>query len=387
MAAVSAVPLSLYLHLPWCARKCPYCDFNSHVWPERLPEDAYLEALLRDLELDLGPVGGRPVVSVFFGGGTPSLLGANFYQRLLAGLRQRLSFAPAAEITLEANPGTVDETRLTALRRAGVNRLSLGIQSFDDAALTRIGRIHDARQARAAVAAARSAGFDNLNLDLMFGLPGQDPAGARADVEEALRLEPEHVSYYELTVEPGTPFGQHPPPLPDEDARWAMQEQGMAALQAAGLERYEISNYARRGRRCEHNLNYWTFGDYLGLGAGAHGKLSGSDGVRRSRKESDPARYLATAGSEEARSLSPVPPADLAEEFLLNTLRLVDGFPRPLFEERTGLAWEAVGAGLGRAAARGLVEETGRRVRATPLGLRFLDELLAVVGVALARSA
>ncbi|HCO42772.1 MAG TPA: oxygen-independent coproporphyrinogen III oxidase-like protein, partial [Gammaproteobacteria bacterium] len=267
----SAPPLSLYVHLPWCVRKCPYCDFNSHVAGAALPQAAYIDALLRDLEADLPLVWGRPVISVFLGGGTPSLFEPDAIDRLLSELRARLPVLAGAEITLEANPGTLDTARLAGFREAGVNRLSLGVQSFDDACLKALGRIHDAAAARRAVQVARACGFERLNLDLMFGLPGQDVDQALRDLDTALAAEPGHLSWYQLTLEPNTVFYSHPPPLPAPERMEAIYEAGLARLAAAGYSRYEVSAYARPGHGCQHNVNYWQFGDYLGIGAGAHG--------------------------------------------------------------------------------------------------------------------
>ncbi|ROR34133.1 oxygen-independent coproporphyrinogen-3 oxidase [Inmirania thermothiophila] len=369
------VPLTLYVHLPWCERKCPYCDFNSHPAPGPLPERELLAALRRDLaeEAARGPC--RPVHAVYFGGGTPSLLSPAFYRGLLEAVRGRLRLAPGVEITIEANPGTVDRGWLRAMRRLGVNRLSLGVQSLDDAMLRALGRIHDAAAARAAVREARAAGFDNLNIDLMYGLPGQDREAAEADLEAALALAPDHVSYYQLTLEPGTAFHRRPPPLPGDDALWAMQLAGERRLRRAGLVRYEVSAYARPGRRCRHNLNYWRFGDYLGVGPGAHGKRTAADGtVLRRAKPRAPAAYLAGAPVREEAVAGPM----LALEFALNALRLPGGFERDLWRRRTGRPWAELGRRLARPAALGLVR-LGPRVRPTRRGLRHLDGLLALM--------
>ncbi len=380
MARFSTLPpLALYVHLPWCVRKCPYCDFNSHALRGGLPERDYVAALLRDLEHDLRRVCGRAVHSVFIGGGTPSLFSAEAIAELLAGIRARITVAPGAEITLEANPGTTDQARFRGYREAGVNRLSIGAQSFDDAKLAALGRIHDGEQARDAVETARAAGFDNVNLDLMYGLPGQSSAEALADVRRAIDLNPTHLSVYQLTIEPNTRFHADPPPLPDDDALGEMQERIQAELAQAGYAQYEVSAYARDGFVCRHNLNYWQFGDYLGIGAGAHAKLSATDAVTRLWKLKHPHEYLAQAGTAralggEARIADP----DLSFEFMLNALRLTDGFDPQLYGERTGLALAAIEPLLADAASRGLLQRTAARVRPTSLGRRFLNDLVAV---------
>jgi len=377
-APPSQTPLGVYLHTPWCVHKCPYCDFNSHRLRGRVPAHTYVEALLRDLDHALPRLQGRPVATVFIGGGTPSLFPAADVERLLDGLFARLAPLPWVEITLEANPDSADQARFRGYRRAGVNRLSIGVQSLDDNLLTAIGRCHDARAARAAVSAARDAGFDNLNLDLMYGLPGQTPQGSLRELREAAALQPEHLSWYQLTLEPDTLFYRQPPTLPAAAAVAHMETARPALLAAAGYVRHDVSAHARAGHACLHNRNYWEFGDYLGLGAGAHGKLSGRHGVYRERRLRSPARYLATAGSEQAiaarRSLQP---ADLELEFLLNALRLLDGFPEALFTTRTGASQQRLHALLAPARAAGLVEFSEHRVRASRRGLRYLDEILA----------
>ncbi len=374
-------PLALYVHLPWCVRKCPYCDFNSHaVKPGRaVPEEDYVAALLRDLDHDRARLDARPLQSVFLGGGTPSLFAPPAIAQLLAGLRARLALAPDVEITLEANPGTVDAARLAGFRAAGVNRLSLGVQSFDDAKLRALGRIHDAAAAVHTVHAARAAGFDNLNLDLMFGLPGQDCGQALADLDAALALAPEHLSLYQLTLEPNTAFHRSPPPLPDEDAVWDMQLALQGALAAAGYAQYEVSAYARPGRACRHNLNYWQFGDYLGIGAGAHAKLTDRDGIARRWKVRHPADYMRRAGTPAALGGDQrLAPADAALEFMMNALRLTDGVAATLFTERTGLPLAFVAAQLRAAEARGLLVLRAGHVRATATGARYLNDLLGL---------
>jgi putative oxygen-independent coproporphyrinogen III oxidase len=368
-------PLSLYVHLPWCIRKCPYCDFNSHEAAE-LPEDRYLDALRADLEASLPLVWGRTVQTVFIGGGTPSLFSPESIDRLLGDVRARLRLAADAEITLEANPGTFERAKFRAFREAGVNRLSLGIQSFDEGALRALGRVHDRAQALAAAQAAAEL-YPTFNLDLMHALPGQDLDALRVDLAQALAFEPPHLSYYHLTIEPNTLFAARPPAgLPDEDASADMQDAIREQAHAAGLVHYEISAYARAGHRSRHNLNYWTFGDYLGIGAGAHGKLSFHDRIVRQARWRHPRRYMeaALAGDavEQARTLGA---ADLPFEFMLNALRLVDGVPASSLEERTGVPLAAIAGVLRRATERGLLDPDPARLCATPRGLGFLNDL------------
>jgi putative oxygen-independent coproporphyrinogen III oxidase len=373
------IPLALYVHIPWCVRKCPYCDFNSHEARGPVPEQAYVDALLADLEQDLPRVWGRRIVSVFIGGGTPSLFSAEALDRLLSGLRARLPLRPDLEITLEANPGTVERGRFAEFRAAGVNRLSIGVQSFDDEHLRRLGRIHDRREAIAAAEAARTAGLENFNLDLMFGLPGQTVARALTDIAIAIDLQPAHLSYYQLTLEPNTAFYRSPPTLPDDDTVALIQEQAQAELARHGYQQYEVSAYARTGQRCRHNLNYWEFGDYLGIGAGAHGKLSdpASGRIHRLWKLKHPRPYLATAGTAAGfGGDAPIRETELPVEFLMNALRLVDGVPATLFAERTGLPLAALEPGLGRARAAGLLQQDPERLQASERGLRFLNDLL-----------
>ncbi len=369
-------PLALYIHIPWCVRKCPYCDFNSHPLREDLPEAAYLDALERDLTQALPQVWGREVVSVFIGGGTPSLLSAEGVDRLLTCVRTLLRLRPGAEITLEANPGTFEAARFRAYRDAGVNRLSLGIQSFDDRSLAALGRIHSAREAHAAVETALAL-FDSVNLDLMYALPGQDLAALSADLDAALAYRPAHLSLYHLTLEPNTAFAAHPPPLPDHDLAAEMQDLIEARLAAAGYDHYETSAYALPGRHCRHNLNYWTFGDYLGIGAGAHSKLSLPEGIVRQVRVKHPRPYLEHAGSAQAIAESqPVRRRDLPFEFMMNALRLTRGFDKALFTARTGLPLSAVSKPLDQAEARGLIVQDGERIRPTERGRRYLNDLL-----------
>ncbi|MGN6282539.1 radical SAM family heme chaperone HemW [Frateuria sp.] len=379
-----APPLALYVHMPWCVKKCPYCDFNSHgVRGEPPPYAAYVDTLLADLDADLADFGaageGRSIVSVFFGGGTPSLFAPEHIARFLDGARARLPFVDDCEITLETNPGTVEHGRFDGYLAAGVNRLSFGIQSFDDDKLKRLGRIHSAAEAEAAVKSAQDAGYANLNLDLMYALPQQSLEGALADVERALALAPTHVSHYQLTLEPNTAFAASPPPLPDDDAAWAMQEACEARLAEAGYGQYEVSAYARPGRRCRHNLNYWEFGDYLGIGAGAHGKLTDAAAgtVRRRWKSRHPRTYLEAAGGP-ARigGDGPVEPAELPFEYMLNALRLYQGVPLDAFAQRTGLSLDRIAPALDQARARGWLQDAPRRLQPSVLGQRFLNDLI-----------
>ncbi len=340
-------PLSLYVHIPWCVRKCPYCDFNSHEARGDLPEDAYVDALFADLESALPAIWGRKVATVFIGGGTPSLLSAAAIDRLLAGIRARLPLAPDAEVTLEANPGTFERARFAGFKAAGVNRLSLGIQSFDDAHLRALGRIHDAREARAAIEAALAI-FGNVNLDLMYALPGQTPAQAQADVAAALDYGPPHLSFYHLTLEPNTLFHRHPPKLPDDDAAADIEDAVHARLTGAGYRQYETSAFARPGRECLHNLNYWRFGDYLGIGAGAHSKLSLPDRVFRQVRWKQPKHYLEQVGRGlPLQEETAVTRDDVGFEFMLNALRLCEGVAASSFAERTGYPLAIVERELG----------------------------------------
>jgi oxygen-independent coproporphyrinogen-3 oxidase len=377
-------PLALYAHVPWCLRKCPYCDFNSHErGGDGIPEARYLEALVADLESALPLVWGRPVVSVFVGGGTPSLLSPDGVARLLGDIRARLPLVPGCEVTLEANPGTFERERFRAFRAAGVTRLSVGVQSFDDAALERIGRVHDGAQARAAVAEARAA-FETFNIDLMYALPAQSVAMLESDLDVALACAPPHLSVYHLTLEPNTAFARRPPPgLPDDDTAAAMLDSIVARTAAAGLQRYEVSAFARPGHRCAHNLNYWHFGDYLGIGAGAHGKLSFPHRVVRQVRWREPAAYMTNALAGTAVSNEQeVARGALAFEFMLNALRLREGFDLALFVERTGLPTSALDAALAEAQRGGLIEidaaQACPRVRPTARGFDFLSDLQAL---------
>jgi oxygen-independent coproporphyrinogen-3 oxidase len=372
-------PLSLYVHIPWCVRKCPYCDFNSHEVHNAIPEQAYVEALIADLEQDLPRVWGRTVETVFIGGGTPSLFSPAAISRLLSELRARLPLKPAAEITLEANPGTVDQERFRGFREAGINRLSIGIQSFDRSLLQRIGRIHDDREALDAVRAAQQAGFDNINLDLMFGLPGQTLDQALEDLHTAIDLGPAHISWYELTIEPNTWFHRHPPDRPSDELLWDMQEQGRRILAAGGYTRYEVSAYSRGQHRCRHNLNYWQFGDYLGIGAGAHAKITdaGQQSVTRISKTRHPRAYLEQAADERRiASENRLDANDVTLEFALNALRLERGFSTEEFCAATGLPFSATARPVNAALAQGLLQNNDGSIRTTARGQRYLNEVL-----------
>ncbi|MAM52635.1 MAG: YggW family oxidoreductase [Marinobacter sp.] len=367
-------PLSLYIHVPWCVRKCPYCDFNSHAFTGTIPESAYLQALLEDLDQDLAFATDRPIETVFIGGGTPSLMSGDFYDRLFRELRARLAFATNPEITLEANPGTLEAGRFDAFRAAGINRLSIGVQSFNPDHLKTLGRIHDADAAHRAIRAARRAGFDNFNIDLMHGLPGQTPGQALEDIQTALDYKPPHLSWYQLTLEPNTEFYSRPPELPDDDHLWDIYRRGSDYLHQHGYEDYEVSAWSLQGRASRHNLNYWTFGDYLTLGAGAHGKISLVDGgIRRYWKTRQPDAYLNRIGSRTAGS-DAIAVDDLPLEFLMNALRLKEGVDESLFSERTGLPLTTVGVKLEQLRNEKLL--VSDRLQATDLGQRYLNSLL-----------
>ncbi len=364
-------PLALYVHIPWCVRKCPYCDFNSHQRGGALPEREYVERLFLDLESLLPAVWGRRLVSVFIGGGTPSLFSPESIDALLSGIRARLPLEPQAEISLEANPGTVEAARFRGFREAGVNRISIGVQSFDDRMLAALGRIHGSEEARRALDAA-AASFDNVNLDLMYGLPGQSAAMARKDIEQALACGVPHVSAYQLTIEPNTVFWSTPPGLPEHDLCADMQVMIEEILGQAGYEHYETSAFARAGRRCRHNLNYWEFGDYLGIGAGAHGKISLPDRVTRHEQVKQPTAYLKGLSIENRE----IPAGELPFEFMLNALRLIEGFPIVLFAERTGLPITLLEPQLRAAEEQQLIERDWQRIRPSARGRLFLNELL-----------
>ncbi|MDX1572439.1 MAG: radical SAM family heme chaperone HemW [Methylophaga sp.] len=372
-------PLSLYIHVPWCVRKCPYCDFNSHKASDTLPEFEYINALLADLEQELPLVWGRTIQSIFIGGGTPSLFSAEAYDRLFSGLRALLPIKADAEITMEANPGTFEAARFRDYRQLGINRLSIGIQSFNNAALQRLGRIHDGVEAEKAIEIAYQAGFDNVNLDLMFGLPGQTEAEATDDVTTAIALAPKHISYYQLTIEPNTLFYQQPPILPDDDPIIDWQEANQARLAEAGYLQYEVSAYAKAGKQCRHNINYWQFGDYLGIGAGAHGKISDAaqQSIVRRVKQKQPQAYLDTAHSEKVLlKQEQLHFRDIGFEFMLNALRLTDGFPTSLFMQHTGVPLKHFDKALQQAEVMDLLNYDIHRIRPTDKGKRYLNTLI-----------
>ena len=371
-------PLALYIHIPWCIRKCPYCDFNSHERRGAIPEAQYVDALVADLESALPSIWGRRVVSVFFGGGTPSLFSPEAIDRLLAAVRARVPLAPDAEVTLEANPGTFEQARFAGFKAAGVSRLSLGVQSFNPVHLLALGRVHDEREARTAAAAALDI-FGNVNLDLMYALPGQTAENARADVAAALEFSPPHLSFYHLTIEPNTLFHRYPPPLPDDDAAAEIGDAIEDALASAGYRQYETSAFAKPDRECRHNLNYWQFGDYLGIGAGAHSKLSFPERILRQVRYKQPQQYLEQmARGEPLLEERDVTRAEIGFEFMLNALRLTDGVPVALFAERTGFPLAIVGKELDAAERRGLIVRDHERIGPTPLGRHFLNDLQAM---------
>ena len=371
-----SIPLSLYVHLPWCERKCPYCDFNSHEQFDASQESAYIEALLKDLELQQDKTDGRPLQSVFIGGGTPSLFSPKAIEQLLSGIASRYPMLEDIEITLESNPGSADQSRFQGYLQAGVTRLSLGVQSFDDAALQALGRVHNGNQARAALDAALAV-FPRVNADLMHGLPQQSPISAVRDLQQALAQGVEHLSWYQLTIEPNTTFWSKPPTLPVEDALADIQEQGESLLELNGFRRYEISAWSRNGDNCRHNLNYWQFGDYIGIGAGAHGKLTQSTGVFRTQRSRIPTDYIANIASQQGPKTTRVKDDDLAGEFMLNALRLSEGVSASLFHERTGLSLRVIQTELDRAVVAGLLIHNSQHIAPTALGLRFHNDLVA----------
>ncbi|WP_448695846.1 radical SAM family heme chaperone HemW [Pseudomonas moraviensis] len=369
-------PLALYIHIPWCVRKCPYCDFNSHTASPVLPEQEYVDALLADLDQDLHAVYGRELTSIFFGGGTPSLFSADALGRLLKGVEQRIPFADDIEITLEANPGTFEQEKFVAYRKLGINRLSIGIQSFQQEKLEALGRIHNGDEAVRAAGMARQAGFDNFNLDLMHGLPDQSLDDALSDLRQAIALKPTHISWYQLTLEPNTVFWNQPPVLPEDDTLWDIQEAGQALLAEHGYAQYEVSAYAQPDRPARHNLNYWSFGDFIGIGAGAHGKLSHPDGrIVRTWKTRLPKDYLNPAKNFQAgeKSLSN---DEMPFEFLMNALRLTAGVESRLYPERTGLSLDSLAEGRREAEQSGLLQVEPSRLAATERGQLFLNDLL-----------
>lgn len=372
----SLPPLSLYVHIPWCIQKCPYCDFNSHAVKEPIPEASYIQALLSDLQRDLTTFSiNRPLNSIFIGGGTPSLLSPQAISDLLAGITAQISLLPDAEITLEANPSTVEANKFAEFKSLGINRLSIGIQSFNDSHLQKLGRVHDAKQAFLAVESAYSAGFSNVNLDLMFGLPTQTLAESQADIQTAIDLEPQHLSFYQLTLEPNTYFHRYPPSLPSDEMRFTMQTNAQQQLAARGFEQYEVSAYSKNNACCKHNLNYWQFGDYLGIGAGAHGKISCAlpNNIVRTVKLRSPAHYLAT---QDNGKITPVQPHELPLEFMMNHARLKRGFSLKSYECTTGIKANTLESTLSILVTEGLLVEKKGHYRCTDQGWNFLDCLL-----------
>ncbi len=386
ISKISLPPLSLYIHVPWCVRKCPYCDFNSHKTEGDIPEAEYVQALLDDLEADLPYVQGREIQTIFIGGGTPSLLSIEAYKNLLAGLQEKVVFTKNIEITMEANPGTFEAEKFAGYRKLGINRLSIGVQSFADHQLKHLGRIHDGQQAIAAIKMAKAAGFNNFNIDLMHGLPDQSEAQALADIQQAIDLGPTHLSWYQLTIEPNTEFFKRPPVLPEDETLWDIQEAGQALLAKHGFIQYEVSAYAQAGKQATHNLNYWQFGDYLGIGAGAHGKVTDlvnapesltASPVFRTWKTRAPKDFLNAdksflAGKESIQN------EDLGLEFLMNALRLQQGFDLNLFEQRTGYSLDTIANGIQQAIDKGLLVKDGDQVRTSAKGSLFLNEILGL---------
>ncbi|MEH6364711.1 MULTISPECIES: radical SAM family heme chaperone HemW [Pseudomonas] len=369
-------PLAMYIHIPWCVKKCPYCDFNSHAAAPTLPEEEYVDALLADLDADLTHVHGRPLSSIFFGGGTPSLFSAKALGRLLEGVERRIRFAPDIEITLEANPGTFEQAKFSAYRQLGINRLSIGVQSFQSAKLAALGRIHDGNEAIRAADMARAAGFDNFNLDLMHGLPDQSIDDALSDLRTAIAQKPTHLSWYQLTLEPNTVFWNQPPTLPEDDTLWDIQEAGQTLLAEHGYAQYEVSAYAQPGKAARHNLNYWTFGDFIGIGAGAHAKTSSPDGIiSRSWKTRLPKDYL-NPGKQFTAGHRVLEPDELPFEFLMNVLRLTEGAASEMFTRRTGLPLSLLASARQEAEKRGLLKAEPNRLVATREGQLFLNDLL-----------
>jgi putative oxygen-independent coproporphyrinogen III oxidase len=383
MMLIELPPLSLYVHMPWCVRKCPYCDFNSHVAPDLIPQARYVDALLADLEIELPALQGRALTSIFFGGGTPSLFAPEEVGRFLERARRLVPFADDIEVTLEANPGTIEHGRFGGYRDAGVNRVSLGAQTFDAHQLQLLGRIHGSDDIRRATDELHQAGLTNFNLDLMYGLPEQRSAQALADIDAALALGPTHLSHYQLTLEPGTVFYHRPPPLPDADTIWQMQIECQERLAAQGYAQYEVSAYAQSGRRSRHNLNYWEFGDYLGIGAGAHGKVTlvetTSGEIIRTERIRQPREYLGRTAADRTTRRQVVDAVDLPFEYMLNALRLTDGFVEKSFETRTGLPFSALDRPLALAQSKGLLaRDPAARWYPTELGQRFLNDLQAI---------
>ena len=379
---MTPIPLSLYIHIPWCIKKCPYCDFNSHQITHDLPEQVYIQALLKDLENELPAIWGRRLESVFIGGGTPSVFSAKAIEQLLSGLRALLPIRPRMEITMEANPSTFEQQRFDAYREAGINRLSIGIQSFNVDHLSALGRIHNGEEAARAAKIAKKAGFDNFNLDLMFGLPEQSTSQALADLQQAIECDATHISWYQLTLEPNTLFHHSPPVLPNDETLWDMQQQGQALLKQANFEQYEVSAYASQhtanDQRCRHNVNYWQFGDYIGIGAGAHGKITAPDGsIQRYHKYRQPKQYMQEISTNNGRSSEQLlEKADIPFEFMLNALRLKQGVATELFSQRTHLAFSEVEEKLERVAQMGLITKDKQHIVTTSQGWDFLNDTI-----------
>lgn len=373
------LPLSLYIHLPWCVRKCPYCDFNSHEAKDNLPEELYVQALMQDLDSHIALLDDRPLISIFFGGGTPSLFSAKAIEQIIDGVAHQLEFVANMEITLEANPGTIDQVRFRDFRHAGINRISLGIQSLQDEKLKTLGRIHDRDNAMRAIDIAKNAGFNNFNLDLMYGLPDQSIDDALHDLETALSFAPSHLSWYQLTIEPNTLFYHQTPTLPPDDTIWNMQVAGQALLREAGLQQYEVSAYAKVDHECRHNLNYWEFGDYLGIGAGAHSKITDASlgSVVRFSQVRHPRDYL-DRNKRFDQGFKTITYDDLVFEFMLNALRLTHGVPTALFTARTGLPLHTISSPLKLAIERGLLTDTADRILPTEKGRHFLNDLVSI---------
>jgi len=374
-------PLSLYIHIPWCVRKCPYCDFNSHEQKQTLPEDAYVEAVLNDLTAEMPNIWGRTIASVFIGGGTPSLFSAKALENLMSGVRALTALQPNIEITMEANPGTFEQEKFKDFRQLGINRLSIGVQSFNETHLKTLGRIHSGDEAMRAIDIAHAAGFEDINIDLMFALPQQSEAEALDDVAQAIALNPAHISYYELTLEPNTLFAKHPPKVPEDEQRWQIHQQGMTLLAEHGYERYEISAFAKTSKQCKHNNNYWLFGDYLGIGAGAHSKISfaNTGDIVRRWKHKHPTRYLNGAARTNADYVggeTTLSQSDTAIEFMMNALRLKDGFAIPVFEQHTGVSINHWQPAIEQAIDKGLLEQSEMNLRATEHGFNFVNDLL-----------
>lgn len=373
-------PLSLYIHFPWCIQKCPYCDFNSHEIKKGIPEEEYINALLKDLENDLPLVWGRKITTIFMGGGTPSLFSPEAMDTLLSGIRARIPVSPNAEITIEANPGTVENEYISGFKEAGINRISFGVQSFNDDILKKLGRIHNAESARQAIKKAKSAGFDRINIDLMFALPGQSLAQAKFDLESAITLCPTHISYYQLTIEPNTAFYHNPPTVPNDDASWEIFQQGKSILKDAGFDQYEVSAYATNGDQCRHNTNYWLFGDYLGIGAGAHAKITdgAQQSITRYWKHKHPKEYLSSVKKTALAGQQKLTDKELLFEFLMNGLRLKNGFSVELFCNRTGLTDDTLNKQLHSMVNEDLIEwnKSHNTIAATEKGEMFLNNIL-----------